>query len=64
MLSSCSPTNDAGIHIDYTLEQFQNIALMNNGEPTHTRGGRLDLTFVSTFFKTQLLLENSPNTHE
>ena len=51
MLSSCSPTNDAGIHIDYTLEQFQNIALMNNGEPTHIRGGRLDLTFVSTFLR-------------
>ena len=48
ILSSPSPTNEAGEHLCYILEEIPEIALLNNGQPTHMRGGRLDLTFLST----------------
>ena len=48
MLSSPSTSNEAGQHIAQLLEDFPNTALLNNGQPTHIRGGRLDLSFIST----------------
>ena len=48
LLSSPSPANEAGEHIDLLLNDYQNISLINNGQPTHIRGGRLDLTFITT----------------
>ena len=32
-------TEAAGQHLDYILEAFPTIALLNSGVPTHTRGG-------------------------
>ena len=48
ILSSPSHTNEAGVHIAQSLEDFPDIALLNNGHPTHIRGGRLDLSFITT----------------
>ena len=48
ILSSPSHTNEAGEHIASMLTDFPDVALLNNGEPTHIRGGRLDLSFIST----------------
>ena len=48
MLSSPSPANEAGEHIAILLNDYHNISLINNGQPTHIRGGRLDLTFITT----------------
>ena len=47
ILSSPSPSNEAGEHIALLLNDL-NISLLNNGLPTHIRGGRLDLTFITT----------------
>ena len=47
VLQSVSPTNPAGRRLAAALEEVPDIALLNNGEPTHVRGGRLDLTLVS-----------------
>ena len=47
LLCSLSNTNDAGNHIAQLLEDLPTVKLLNNGEPTHDRGGRLDLTFTS-----------------
>ena len=48
ILSSPSPTNEAGEHIAQLLDDFPNVTLLNNGQQTHIRGGRLDLSFIST----------------
>ncbi|XP_068204678.1 uncharacterized protein [Palaemon carinicauda] len=48
ILSSSSMTNPSGEHIAFALEEFEGIALLNTGQPTHLRGGRLDMTFVTT----------------
>ena len=48
ILSSPAHTNEAGEHIAQILNDFHNVTLLNNGQPTHIRGGRLDLTFIST----------------
>ena len=48
ILSSPSPTNQDGHHISYLLDEFPEVALLNNGEPTHERGGRLDLSFLTS----------------
>ena len=48
ILSSPSPSNDAGEHISHLLDNFNDVSIMNNGQATHIRGGRLDLTFIST----------------
>ncbi|XP_076065005.1 uncharacterized protein LOC143039039 [Oratosquilla oratoria] len=50
---SQSPTNSAGRHLATLLEENPNIKLLNTGEPTHTRGGRLDLTFLSRGLATE-----------
>ena len=39
---------EEGEHIAYTLDQFPEMALLNNGQATHVRGGRLDLSFINT----------------
>ncbi|KAG0726314.1 hypothetical protein GWK47_036866 [Chionoecetes opilio] len=48
MLQSVSPTNRAGRHLAAVLEEVPEIVLLNTGEPTHVRGGRLDLTLISS----------------
>ena len=48
ILSSPSVTNEAGRHIAQSLDDFLDIALLNNGQPTHILGGRLDLSFITT----------------
>ncbi|KAK3889194.1 hypothetical protein Pcinc_006765 [Petrolisthes cinctipes] len=48
MLQSPSPTNETGRHLAVLLEDIPHIRLLNTGEATHTRGGRLDLTLVSS----------------
>ena len=48
ILSSPSPTNPDGEHLANLLEDITDITLLNNGEPTHSRGGRLDLSFINT----------------
>ena len=47
-LSSVRPKNEDGLHLYTTFQDTPEICLLNTGEPTHTRGGRLDLTFVSS----------------
>ncbi|MEL6606397.1 MAG: endonuclease/exonuclease/phosphatase family protein [Cyanobacteria bacterium J06614_10] len=46
----CSPQRscDDGHHIAALLDEYPEVALLNNGEPTHIQGGRLDLTFLPT----------------
>ncbi|MEL6802231.1 MAG: reverse transcriptase domain-containing protein, partial [Bacteroidota bacterium] len=41
-------TSEDGEHIASLLDDFPEVCLLNNGEPTHILGGRLDLTFSST----------------
>ena len=53
ILSSPSTTNEAGEHIAHLLEEETNVALLNNGEATHIRGGRLDLAFLSSWLRDQ-----------
>ncbi|XP_068250172.1 uncharacterized protein [Palaemon carinicauda] len=48
ILSSPSMTNLSGDHIAFVLEEFEGVALLNTRQPTHLRGGTLDLTFVTT----------------
>ncbi|KAK3895206.1 hypothetical protein Pcinc_001066 [Petrolisthes cinctipes] len=48
MLQSPSPTNETGRHLAVLLENIPHVRLLNTGEATHTRGGRLDLTLVSS----------------
>ncbi|XP_066945256.1 uncharacterized protein [Macrobrachium rosenbergii] len=48
LLSSPTITNQAGEHVAYSLEEFEGVALLNTGQSTHIRGGRLDLTFATT----------------
>ena len=52
ILSSPTPNNETGAHIVHVLDNFQNIAIVNNGQPTHIRGGRLDLTFITATLRT------------
>ena len=46
-LESPSPCNRTGIHIVQTLDEMPGVRLLNNGEPTHRDGGRLDLSFIT-----------------
>ena len=46
-LESPGPCNRMGIHIIQTLNEMPGVRLLNNGEPTHRDGGRLDLSFIS-----------------
>ncbi|XP_068208325.1 uncharacterized protein [Palaemon carinicauda] len=48
ILSSPSMTNPSGEHIAFTLEEFEGVTLLSTEQPTHLRGGRLDLTFATT----------------
>ena len=48
ILSSIRPTNENGWHIEEILNEYHEVAILNNGEPTHINGGRLDLTFITT----------------
>ncbi|XP_050714974.1 uncharacterized protein LOC126997803 [Eriocheir sinensis] len=47
ILQSVSRPNPAGRHLAAVLEDLPEVVLLNNGEDTHVRGGRLDLTLVS-----------------
>lgn len=47
ILQSVSRPNPAGRHLAAVLEDLPEVVLLNNGEATHVRGGRLDLTLVS-----------------
>ena len=47
VLHSPSQANEAGRHLAVLLEDVPHVRLLNTGEATHTRGGRLDLTLVS-----------------
>ena len=47
VLHSVSPTNATGRHLADLLEELPHVHLLNTGEATHVRGGRLDLTLVS-----------------
>ena len=46
-LESPGPCNRTGIHIIQTLDKMPGVRLLNNGEPTHRDGGRLDLSFIT-----------------
>ena len=46
-LESPGPCNRTGIHIIQTLDEMPGVRLLNNGEPTHRDGGRLDLSFIT-----------------
>ena len=46
-LESPGPCNRAGIHIIQTLDEMPGVRLLNNGEPTHRDGGRIDLSFIT-----------------
>ena len=46
-LESPGPCNRTGIHILQTLDEMPGVRLLNNGEPTHRDGGRLDLSFIT-----------------
>ena len=46
-LESPGPCNRAGIHIIQALDEMPGVRLLNNGEPTHRDGGRLDLSFIT-----------------
>ena len=48
LLQSVSRTNETGRHLAVLLEEAPHVRLLNTGEPTHIRGGRLDLTLAST----------------
>lgn len=47
ILNSSSSTCENGEHIALMLEEFEEVTLLNNGRPTHIRGGRLDLTLIT-----------------
>ena len=51
ILSSTQPANEDGEHIAFLLEEIEGICLLNNGRPTHIRGGRLDLSFINTHLR-------------
>ena len=48
ILHSVSPTNATGRHLAALLEDVPQVRLLNTGEATHVRGGKLDLTLVSS----------------
>ena len=52
ILNSIRNSNEEGEHIAHLLENTTDITLLNNGQPTHLRGGRLDLAFLNTHLKT------------
>ena len=51
ILCSPRPPNAAGDHIYQSLNDFNRVSLLNNGQSTHVRGGRLDLSFISTILR-------------
>ena len=51
ILSSTRPSNTTGNHIYQSLNDFNRVSLLNNGQSTHIRGGRLDLSFISTVLR-------------
>ncbi|KAK3880111.1 hypothetical protein Pcinc_015379 [Petrolisthes cinctipes] len=60
MLQSPSPTNETGRHLAVLLEDIPHVSLLNTGEATHTRGGRLDLTLVSSDLAADAIWEVHP----
>ena len=51
ILSSVARTTEEGEHIAHLLDEVPGLALLNDGNPTHIRGGRLDLTFINTHLR-------------
>ena len=47
VFSSPAGNNESGEHLASALGDFPDMCLLNNGQPTHVRGGRLDLSFIS-----------------
>ncbi|XP_068203084.1 uncharacterized protein [Palaemon carinicauda] len=48
-LNSISATNQTGRHLHALLQEYPDVTLLNNvTEATHLKGGRLDLTFLSS----------------
>ena len=47
MLNSITTTNNAGRHLASLLEEYDEVKLLNTGEPTHLQGNALDLIFAS-----------------
>ena len=47
LFSSPAGNNESGEHLASVLGDFPDMCLLNNGQPTHVRGGRLDLSFIS-----------------
>ncbi|XP_068203623.1 uncharacterized protein [Palaemon carinicauda] len=48
-LNSISATNQTGRHLHPLLQEYPDVTLLNNApEATHLKGGRLDLTFLSS----------------
>ncbi|XP_068222183.1 uncharacterized protein [Palaemon carinicauda] len=48
ILSFPSTTSPSGEHIPFALGELEGVTLLNTEQPTHLRGGRLDLTFATT----------------
>ena len=53
ILNSITDTNWDGHHINTLLDEIPEMYLANSGEPTHIRGGRLDLVFLPTYLRDQ-----------
>ena len=51
ILNSIRDSNEGGEHISHLLDTYPDITLLNNGHPTHIRGGRLDLAFLNTHLR-------------
>ena len=51
ILNSVSNTTEEGQHISFVLDSYPEIALLNKGQATHVRGGRLDLAFINTYLR-------------
>ncbi|XP_076047611.1 uncharacterized protein LOC143029087 [Oratosquilla oratoria] len=59
-LSSTQGSNAAGNHLHHTLTSSSHIALLNDGSPTHVRGGKLDLTLVAATLSSRARWEVHP----
>ena len=61
ILSSPSHTNEDGEHLAGILEEYPEMALLNNGQATHIAGGRLDLTFLPSALRDRAQWMVHPN---
>ena len=47
LASPTTRSDISGLHLTYLLQEFPEVVLLNNPEPTHIQGNALDLTFAS-----------------